>query len=57
MKIDVIAEGVENQEVLDFLKSKGCGKFQGYYFQRPMPFTELLKLPGHDERSALRRQG
>ena len=46
MDIDVIAEGVENEEVLNFLKSKGCAKFQGYYFQRPMPFAELLKLVG-----------
>jgi diguanylate cyclase (GGDEF)-like protein len=44
MEIDVIAEGVETVEVLDFLKSKGCRKFQGYLFDHPMPFKELLKL-------------
>ena len=44
MQIDVIAEGVETVEVLDFLKSKGCRKFQGYLFHRPMPLDELIKL-------------
>ena len=44
MKIDVIAEGVETQEALEFLKSKGCCQFQGYLFARPMPFDELIHL-------------
>jgi diguanylate cyclase (GGDEF)-like protein len=44
MKIDVVAEGVETQEILGFLKAKGCNKFQGYLFNRPMPLIELLEL-------------
>ena len=44
MKIDVIAEGVETDQALEFLKSKGCRKFQGYLFERPMPFDALVKL-------------
>jgi len=43
MKIDVIAEGVETDQVLAFLKLKGCRKFQGYLFERPMPFADLIK--------------
>lgn len=42
--LKTIAEGVETWESLAFLKQKGCHKFQGYLFSRPIPFQELLKL-------------
>jgi diguanylate cyclase (GGDEF)-like protein len=42
MKIDIVAEGVETKQALDFLLSRGCRKFQGYIFGRPMPFNKLL---------------
>lgn len=42
MKIDTLAEGVETKQALDFLQSRGCRKFQGYIFARPMPFNKLL---------------
>ncbi|MBR1669903.1 MAG: bifunctional diguanylate cyclase/phosphodiesterase [Butyrivibrio sp.] len=35
--MDVVTEGVETEEQLDFLKGMGCRMFQGYYFDRPMP--------------------
>jgi diguanylate cyclase (GGDEF)-like protein len=35
--LDVIAEGVENQEQVDFLLSRGCEEMQGYYLSRPVP--------------------
>jgi len=41
LDIKVIAEGVETQEQLDFLKSKGCNHYQGYLFGRPVPIDEL----------------
>jgi diguanylate cyclase (GGDEF)-like protein len=34
--LEVIAEGVENEAQLQFLKSRGCTAFQGYYFSHPM---------------------
>jgi len=34
--LNVIAEGVETQEQLEFLIDKGCNTFQGYYFSRPL---------------------
>lgn len=40
----VIAEGVENREQLDLLKSWGCGEIQGFYFSKPMACAELLPL-------------
>ena len=43
LKIRVVAEGVETEEQLLFLKQKGCAIFQGYYFSQPLTaasFTE-----------------
>ena len=37
-----LAEGVENKEQLQFLREIGCGKIQGYYFGRPLPYQETL---------------
>lgn len=37
--MEVIAEGVETSEQLEFLRSCGCTIVQGYYFARPMPFA------------------
>lgn len=37
----VIAEGVETQAQLDFLKSIGCDKIQGYYYSKPLPPEEF----------------
>ena len=41
--LNVIAEGVENQEQIQFLLHKGCVFFQGYFFSRPLT-AELFKL-------------
>ncbi len=43
----VLAEGVETQEQLEFLRSRQCNELQGYYIGKPMPadqLTELLKV-------------
>lgn len=44
--LEVIAEGVETGRELDYLNSKGCTVYQGYYFSKPLPvesFTKMLK--------------
>jgi EAL domain-containing protein (putative c-di-GMP-specific phosphodiesterase class I) len=41
---DVIAEGVETVEQLNFLKLHGCMTYQGYYFSKPIPPEELQRL-------------
>nr|WP_084063549.1 EAL domain-containing protein [Marinobacter antarcticus] len=39
----VVAEGVETQAQLDFLKDQGCNLVQGYLISRPIPAQELEK--------------
>lgn len=43
--LKVVAEGVETQAQMDFLKEQGCDEIQGYLISRPVPaeqFAELL---------------
>jgi diguanylate cyclase (GGDEF)-like protein/PAS domain S-box-containing protein len=37
LRLQVLAEGVENQPQLDFLKEKGCDRYQGFLMSRPLP--------------------
>jgi diguanylate cyclase len=39
----VIAEGVETEAQLEFLKSLGCEDFQGYLFSRPVPADQAVR--------------
>ena len=41
LKLEVIAEGVENQEEFAFLQEKGCYQYQGYYFSRPLSLADF----------------
>jgi diguanylate cyclase (GGDEF)-like protein len=40
--LETIAEGVEDQAVVEMLASMGCDSAQGYVFARPMPADKLL---------------
>ncbi len=42
--LDVISEGVETQEQIDFLRRHGCRHMQGYFFGRPLPAEGFLAL-------------
>ena len=46
LNLKVIAEGVENEEQLSFLRAHDCDEVQGYYFSRPLAaadFAEKLR--------------
>jgi len=40
----VIAEGVETEWQLEFLKRNDCDAMQGYYFSPPVPAREMTQL-------------
>lgn len=43
-RLNIIAEGVETSEQLEYLAANSCDKIQGYYFSRPIPEESILKL-------------
>ena len=44
LQMQVIAEGVETEEQLAFLKTEGCEQYQGYYFSKPLPAEKLVTM-------------
>lgn len=42
--MNVIAEGVETVEQLDYLRTMKCDEIQGYLFSRPVPGEEMTRL-------------
>ena len=46
LRMRVVAEGVETEEQLDFLRTHDCDEIQGYLYSRPLPteaFEQLMR--------------
>lgn len=43
LNLDLIAEGVENAEQLEFLRAEGCRLIQGFYFSKPLSPDDALE--------------
>lgn len=48
LNMKVVAEGVEQKEHIEFLKTCGCDYVQGYYYYKPMPIDEFEALLDKD---------
>ena len=44
LNLKTIAEGVETEEQLSFLREHGCDEIQGYLFSRPLPAEEIPEI-------------
>jgi diguanylate cyclase (GGDEF)-like protein/PAS domain S-box-containing protein len=54
LNLKAVAEGVEDVEQVEFLRSKGCNEIQGYLINRPLPAHEIVRF---FDRNLLRSPG
>ena len=50
LKLKIVAEGVEDDAQLKFLKAHRCDEAQGYYFSKPVPPEECARLLAQGKR-------
>ncbi|HAG69942.1 MAG TPA: hypothetical protein DCL38_08210, partial [Lachnospiraceae bacterium] len=43
LNMQIVAEGVEAREQVDFLAGQDCDMIQGYYYAKPMPGNEYME--------------
>ncbi len=43
LNMQIVAEGIESREQVDFLVSQECDLIQGYFFAKPMPVEEYVE--------------
>jgi EAL domain-containing protein (putative c-di-GMP-specific phosphodiesterase class I) len=57
LNLKVIAEGVENEAQMAFLRAHQCDEIQGYYFSKPLTADKVAaKLRAHDSAAHVRTQ-
>lgn len=44
LEMEIVAEGVETEEQLAHLKDRQCDFYQGYYFAKPLEFSEVTSF-------------
>ncbi len=44
LNLRTIAEGVEDNDTLEYLRRLGCDEAQGYYIARPMPAQNFVEF-------------
>ncbi len=47
LDMHTVAEGIELQEQIDFLKDIGCNMVQGYYYSKPLPVKDFEDFIGY----------
>ncbi len=52
LRLGVVAEGVEQQTQLDWLRSAGCAEVQGYLLGKPMPAEAVGRFLAHAGQTA-----
>ncbi len=50
LRLQVIAEGVETQSQLDYLRENGCDQMQGYFFSRPITQEAFVQMVAEGKR-------
>ena len=44
MNLSITAEGIETEEMAGAMKEIDCDYLQGYYFSRPVPMDEFVRM-------------
>jgi EAL domain-containing protein (putative c-di-GMP-specific phosphodiesterase class I) len=52
LNLRVIAEGVETEDQVTFLRENNCDEMQGYHFSRPIPALGIENLIARSGRGA-----
>lgn len=47
LNICTVAEGVEHEDQVEFLKSTGCDLIQGFFYYKPMPISDFEQVLDH----------
>ncbi|WP_371264813.1 EAL domain-containing protein [Paenibacillus sp. CF384] len=53
LNLEVVAEGVETQDQIDILQSRGCHVMQGFYYSKPMTAQDMTAWLEQKQQAAL----